>query len=133
MTFLQPENGHFDVGCIYGRGDDHIRFNFFCECALEWLKVTDAKVDVVHCHDWSSAPAIFARRSRLPAGCATVFTIHNLNFGQDLIGRAMERATFATTVSPTYASEIADQGAIRVTRRNSWASATASTLRFGTR
>ena len=114
VTFLQPENGHFDVGCIYGRGDDHIRFNFFCECALEWLKVTDAKVDVVHCHDWSSAPAIFARRSRLPAGCATVFTIHNLNFGQDLIGRAMERATFATTVSPTYASEIADQGAIRV-------------------
>ncbi len=113
VTFLQPENGHFDVGCIYGRGDDHHRFNFFCDCALEWLKVTDAKVDVVHCHDWSSAPAIFARRSQLPAGCATVFTIHNLNFGQDLIGRAMERATFATTVSPTYASEISDQGAIR--------------------
>ena len=113
VTFLQPENGHFDVGCIYGRGDDHIRFNFFCECALEWMSHTEAKVDIIHAHDWSSAPVINARRSKLPPGCATVFTIHNLQFGQDVIGRAMERATFATTVSPTYASEIAGEGAIR--------------------
>ena len=113
VTFLQPENGHFDVGCIYGRGDDHIRFNLFCECALEWMSHTEAKVDIIHAHDWSSAPVINARRSKLPPGCATVFTIHNLQFGQDVIGRAMERATFATTVSPTYASEIAGEGAIR--------------------
>jgi hypothetical protein len=24
-TFLEPENGHFWRGCIYGRGDDHVR------------------------------------------------------------------------------------------------------------
>lgn len=29
----------------------------------------------------------------------SVFTIHNLEFGQDLIGKAMEAASMATTVS----------------------------------
>ena len=24
-TLLEPENGHFWRGCIYGRGDDHVR------------------------------------------------------------------------------------------------------------
>jgi hypothetical protein len=38
-TFLEPENGHFWRGCIYGRGDDHIRFGYFCGAALEYLKV----------------------------------------------------------------------------------------------
>ena len=33
VTFLQPDTGHFDVGCIYGRGDDHVRFEYFSECA----------------------------------------------------------------------------------------------------
>ena len=37
--------------------------------------------------------------------CRTVFTIHNLNYGADLIGRAMSEASVATTVSPTYAQE----------------------------
>ena len=37
VTFLQPDNGHFDVGCIYGRGDDHVRFEFFSKCALEYM------------------------------------------------------------------------------------------------
>lgn len=39
--------------------------------------------------------------------CKSVFTIHNLNYGQDLIGRAMEVAAAGTTVSPTYAAEVA--------------------------
>ena len=68
--------------------------------------------DVVHAHDWSTSHCVFARRSSLPAGAATVLTIHNLQFGQDLIGRAMQKATFATTVSPTYAEEIKGQGAV---------------------
>lgn len=25
-TFLEPENGHFWRQCIYGRGDDHVRW-----------------------------------------------------------------------------------------------------------
>jgi len=113
VVFLQPDNGNFDVGCIYGRGDDHVRFEFFSQCALHWLKHSMDKPDVVHAHDWSTAPVIFARRALLPPTAATVITIHNLEFGQDLLGRALERCTFATTVSPTYSREIADHNAIK--------------------
>jgi len=112
VVFLQPDTGHFDVGCIYGRGDDHVRFGFFSECALAWLEYSGDRPDVLHAHDWSTAPVVFARRSQLPPNAATAVTIHNLNFGQDLIGRAMRACTFATTVSPTYAREIAGHGAI---------------------
>lgn len=37
--FLEPENGHFWRQCIYGRGDDHVRFSFFCGAAQEYVKV----------------------------------------------------------------------------------------------
>ena len=112
VTFLQPDNGHFDVGCIYGRGDDHIRFEFFSKCALEYMTHAGDVPDIVHAHDWSTSHCVFARKSQLPPGAATCLTIHNLQFGQDLIGQAMRACTFATTVSPTYAEEIKEQGAV---------------------
>jgi starch synthase len=37
-VFLEPTNGAFWVGCIYGRNDDAGRFGFFCGAALEYLK-----------------------------------------------------------------------------------------------
>jgi hypothetical protein len=181
-TFLEPENGHFWRGCIYGRGDDHVRFGYFCGAALEYLKVSQGRhrgaglddatdrlliaagccgafslverkasptsgpepqrrgsrynppkpaptvrlpqtppnppqpintptnqnqvknvgADVVHCHDWQSAPVAWGNRG----GARCVFTIHNLNYGADLIGRAMAACDVATTVSPTYAREV---------------------------
>lgn len=59
-TFLEPDNGMFWVGCVYGRNDDAHRFNFFCGAALEYLKHhAPAKTDVVHCHDWPTAPVAF--------------------------------------------------------------------------
>ena len=58
--------------------------------------------DIVHCHDWQAAPVAFANI----APAKPVFTIHNLNYGADLIGRAMAAAAAATTVSPTYAVEV---------------------------
>jgi starch synthase len=59
-TFLEPENGMFWVGCVYGRNDDAHRFNFFCGAALEYLKHhAPHKTDVVHCHDWPTAPVAF--------------------------------------------------------------------------
>ena len=112
VTFLQPDTGHFDVGCIYGRGDDHVRFEYFSECALAYLAHVGDVPDVIHAHDWSTSHICFAKRNRLPPGAATVLTIHNLQFGDDLIGRAMRKCTFATTVSPTYAEEISNHNAI---------------------
>ncbi len=37
-VFLEPNNGSFWVGCIYGRADDARRFGFFCGAALEYLR-----------------------------------------------------------------------------------------------
>lgn len=107
-TFLEPENGNFWVGCIYGRNDDHVRFGFFCGAALEYLKRYNVKPDIVHCHDWQSAPIAWG--DRFPA--KAVFTIHNLNYGADMVARAMAAAEVATTVSPTYAKEISGHQAI---------------------
>ncbi|GIL64573.1 hypothetical protein Vafri_18474 [Volvox africanus] len=101
--FLEPENGMFWVGCIYGRNNDAQRFGFFCGAALQYLKNTGRQYDILHCHDWQSAPIAWG-----DLGAAkTVFTIHNLSYGADLIGRAMQACNVATTVSPTYAREIA--------------------------
>lgn len=40
--------------------------------------------DVVHCHDWPTAPVTWMD----VGGAKTIFTIHNLNYGADLIGWA---------------------------------------------
>jgi hypothetical protein len=34
-TFLEPENGHFWRGCIYGRNDDHVRW-VGVQCRVWW-------------------------------------------------------------------------------------------------
>jgi len=107
-TFLEPENGHVWRGCIYGRNDDHVRFGFHCGAALQYLKSYNVKADILHCHDWQSAPIAWGDKG--PA--RTVFTIHNLSYGADLVGRAMAACDVATTVSPTYATEISGSGAI---------------------
>jgi hypothetical protein len=60
-----------------------------------------ARADIVHCHDWATAPVAFGDLAQ----AAPVFTIHNLNYGADLIGRAVAASAVATTVSPTYAAE----------------------------
>ncbi len=52
-VFLEPNNGNFWVGCIYGRADDARRFGFFCGAALEYLRHHSATrclhVALLHC------------------------------------------------------------------------------------
>ncbi|KAK3284056.1 hypothetical protein CYMTET_8273, partial [Cymbomonas tetramitiformis] len=74
VKLLEPVSGIFDVGCIYGRGDDHIRFHKFCTMACDWIKVSGRTPEVIHCHDWSTAPVTW--QDNRDARC--VFTIHNL-------------------------------------------------------
>jgi glycogen synthase len=114
--FLGPESGDFSVGCIYGRGDDAARFEFFCHASLEFMLKTQRNPDIVHCHDWSTAPV--ARKlnefySGTPLGnTQSVFTLHNLNYGANLVGEAIKYCAMATTVSPTYAWEVGSNPAI---------------------
>eukprot|EP00850_Spirogloea_muscicola_P022200 SM000282S10603 [mRNA] locus=s282:6677:12402:+ [translate_table: standard] len=117
VNFLEPESGQFWVGCIYGRKDDAARFGFFCNAALEFLLQSGRRPDILHCHDWSSAPVaplLVERYNQCGlANARTVFTIHNLEFGVPNIAAAMASANLATTVSPTYAAEISQHGAIK--------------------
>ena len=40
-TFLEPQNGSFWVGCVYGRNDDAARFAWFCGAAAEFLRTSE--------------------------------------------------------------------------------------------
>lgn len=59
--------------------------------------------DIIHCHDWSSAPVSWLFKDQYMhyglSKARVVFTIHNLEFGQELIGKAMAYSDKATTVS----------------------------------
>ncbi|KAL9255092.1 Soluble starch synthase 3, chloroplastic/amyloplastic-like protein [Drosera capensis] len=116
VYFLEPVNGFFSVGCIYGRNNDAQRFDFFCHAALEFLQQSGFHPDIIHCHDWSTAPVAWLFKDHYVQYGLTkarvVFTIHNLEFGAGLIGKAMTYADKATTVSPTYSKEIAGNPAI---------------------
>ncbi|MDX1414462.1 MAG: glycogen synthase [Candidatus Promineifilaceae bacterium] len=121
---------------IYGYWDDPYRFAFFSRAALELSLAWDWKPDVVHAHDWHTAPAITWLSTAGQAderfrGISTVFTIHNLAhqgktdwhvfdylgiqthslneeaYGEvNFMARGIYHATMVNTVSPTYAGEI---------------------------
>lgn len=121
---------------IYGYHDDPYRFAFFSRAALELTLALDWKPDVLHAHDWHTAPALTWLATAGQADgrfrdIATVFTIHNLahqgltswhifdylgiqtfslaeeGYGEvNFMARGIYHATLINTVSPTYAREI---------------------------
>ncbi|KAF0892509.1 hypothetical protein E2562_016815 [Oryza meyeriana var. granulata] len=115
VYFLEPQNGMFWVGCVYGRNDES-RFSFFCHSALEFLRQNGSSPDIIHCHDWSSAPVAWLFKELYAhnglSNGRVVFTIHNLEFGAHHIGKAMAHCDKATTVSFTYSREVSGHGAI---------------------
>ncbi|XP_057960630.1 starch synthase 3, chloroplastic/amyloplastic [Malania oleifera] len=116
VYFLEPQNGFFSAGCIYGCRNDGERFGFFCHAALEFLLQSGFHPDIIHCHDWSSAPVAWLFKEHYRhyglSKSRLVFTIHNLEFGAHFIGKAMAYSDKATTVSPTYSKEVSGNSAI---------------------
>lgn len=137
IYFIAERQRFGDRPFFYGYPDDPYRFAFFSRAALDLaIAALDWRPDVVHAHDWHTAPAITwlatagqndSRYANLP----TLFTIHNLmHQGQanarvfDYLGiraprlleerpgdvnfmaRGIYHATMINTVSPTYAREI---------------------------
>ncbi|KAF8410727.1 hypothetical protein HHK36_003264 [Tetracentron sinense] len=101
VYYLEPQNGLFWVGCIYGCRNDGERFGFFCHAALEFLLQSGFHPDILHCHDWSSAPVAWLYKDHYMhyglSKARVVFTIHNLEFGAQLIGKAMAYSDKANT------------------------------------
>ncbi|XP_021766873.1 starch synthase 3, chloroplastic/amyloplastic-like [Chenopodium quinoa] len=116
VHFLEPLNGLLQTNSVYIGKNDGERFGFFCHAALEYLLQSGFHPDIIHCHDWSSAPVAWLYKEHYGqyglTNARVVFTIHNLEFGAYFIGRAMEYADKATTVSNTYAKEVAGNPAI---------------------
>ncbi|KAG0482792.1 hypothetical protein HPP92_010876 [Vanilla planifolia] len=106
----------FWAGCIYGRNNDGDRFGYFCHAALEFLLQSEFRPDILHCHDWSSAPVAWLFKEHYKnyglSNARVIFTIHNLEFGIYQIGKAMSSCDKATTVSNTYSKEISGNPAI---------------------
>lgn len=134
--YFIAQNNLFNRPNIYGYWDDPYRFAFFSKAALEMTSKLDWRPDVVHAHDWHTAPAItwLATAGQVDdrfRGMPTVFTIHNLvhqgkvgwnvfdylqivtsslteeAYGEvNFMARGIYHATMVNTVSPTYSREI---------------------------
>src|SRR5262245_8788010 len=121
---------------IYGYNDDSYRFAFFSRAAFEVADRLGWRPDVLHAHDWHTAPAVtwLATAGQVDVryrGIPSVFTIHNLahqgltswnvmvylgiithNLREEPYGalnfmaRGIYHATLINTVSPPYGREI---------------------------
>jgi starch synthase len=117
---------YFHRGKIYGCEDDAIRFIYFTRAALEYLRLQNRPIDVLHLHDWHvslAAPLVKQYLKDLKVK-SIVLTIHNVEYqgicaphdlatiglkvNQDvnLLQLGIEYADAIVPVSPTYAKEI---------------------------
>ena len=113
--------------------DNCARFLFFAKAVGEYIKASNFKADIVHCHDWTAGfVPFYLKKQGIKA--KTVFTIHNLAYQGDfsrydailtgdefddkvmygqgeakrvnMLKAGVDTATKITTVSPTYSKEI---------------------------
>jgi starch synthase len=135
-TYFIAEGGLFHRPEIYGYNDDPYRFCFFSRAALELISNFNWRPDVIHCHDWHTAPALMwlnttGQMDAFYRAIPSIFTIHNLahqgRSSRDVLNylgsvaeplfeenrqevnfmaRGIYHGTLINTVSPTYAREI---------------------------
>jgi len=135
-VYFIAENNLFNRPNIYGYWDDPYRFAFFSRAAFELSLALEWRPDVLHAHDWHTAPAVAWLHTAGQAdprfrGIGSVFTIHNLAhqgktswnvfdymqlfthslneeaYGEvNFMARGIYHANIVNTVSPTYAREI---------------------------
>lgn len=100
-TFLIDAPEYFARPSVYGFGDDHERFAFFCRASLALLKRLGPPPDIVHLNDWPggfAAAELRVRRSLDPyyKGTRVLFSIHNLAYHGSFDPRDLEGLGFNT-------------------------------------
>lgn len=86
ITFLESHNPSlfFERGCIYGCLDDIDRFMYFSRAVLDWLSESDKTPDIIHIHDWMTAPiALLIQQEPFKKRfekTRTILTIHNFAY-----------------------------------------------------
>ncbi len=126
------DRDHYYLDADGDYSDNPARFTLLGRAALEAIRTEARPVDIIHGHDWQSAPALLSLRHRYAAdpllsGTATMLTCHNLAYhgwtpreeawqldlpqsvgksdGVDLLREAISSADIVNTVSPNYARE----------------------------
>lgn len=135
-VYFISERHFFNRPQIYGYRDDVERFAVFSRAALDLIPALNWQPDIVHAHDWQTAPAVTWLATAGQAddryrGLPSLFTIHNLSHqgrtywgifdyldivthslleeehGRvNFMARGIYHATLINTVSHTYAREI---------------------------
>jgi starch synthase len=135
-VYFVAEKNLFGRDKIYGYEDDPYRFAFFSRAALQLTVALGWRPDVVHTHDWHTAPAItwlatagqgdphfqdlpslftihnLAHQGRAPWGVFDYLGLQGSRLGEERYGevnfmaRGIYHATLVNTVSPSYAREI---------------------------
>lgn len=86
---------YFDRDRIYGYHDDHERFAFFAKAVLEALPRLGFHAEVLHLHDWHTAPVSVFLKTQYRDNpyydkIKTVLTIHSMAyrgiFGHEIVG-----------------------------------------------
>lgn len=79
--FIEPlERDLFPRSQIYGYPDDIERYTYFSRAALEFLKATGRRPDILHLHEWQTALAAPLYRDLFQGEAAIALTIHNLAY-----------------------------------------------------
>lgn len=135
-VYFIAQQSLFNRDNIYGYWDDAYRFAYFSRAAFALTESIDWRPDILHAHDWHSAPAVTWLATAGQANpryydMGSVFTIHNLAhqgrtswnvfdylqlhthslteepYGEvNFMARGIYHANIINTVSPTYAREI---------------------------
>ncbi|MFW5976387.1 MAG: glycogen synthase GlgA [Bacillota bacterium] len=83
-TYFVDNKYLFSRPSLYENGDRYLQFAFFCRSVLKMLKKIDFKPDIIHTHDWQTAPLSLMLddnyEDKFYADIDTVFTIHNLAY-----------------------------------------------------
>jgi starch synthase len=104
MTVGQPGRIYHDDGPDDPFATDAGRFAFFSAALAAWIERTDEPPDVLHLHDWHTAPVLMLRRyqdhQRRLRSTHCVFTIHNLSYQglRPLKGHASSLETWFPTL-----------------------------------
>lgn len=58
VHLIEPHHNHyyFNRGKVYGLTDDVERFLYFCRATAEFLHLQKRRPDIIHLHDWPTAP-----------------------------------------------------------------------------
>lgn len=132
---FSERNGIYGDTSFKPYSDNCYRFLLLSKAAIEYIKTSEWKCNILHAHDWTAGPAMYlAKEAKLKV--KTIFTIHNLAYQGDfsrfdilrsdftpsekmlsgtglekrfnMLKTGLEYADWITTVSPTYAKEICE-------------------------